>query len=128
MSDAVSTLFGEMHRAASSVTVGQPITYRLFVRTTPPNPVTGVVTTVYHDVRIRDAVLTAINARELIAGGPLQAGDQRYEFATDQVADALHFAAVKAMSSSDRLVDGTTSYRVILWDDAGPVTTVAVRK
>lgn len=127
MSDAVSTLFGEMHRAVSSVTVGQPITYRLFV-SAKLNPATGKTVEVFHDVRIRDAVLTAIAAKELIAGGPLQVGDQRYEFATDQVAGELLFSAARALSSSDRLVDGTTSYRVILWDDAGPVTTVAVRK
>jgi hypothetical protein len=127
MTTAVERLFGDMHLAAASLTVGAPITYRLFV-SSKLNPATGIKVDVFHDVSIRDAVNTMVDASEILTGSPLQIGDERWEFPSTWLADELRHATAKALTTSDRIVSGTASVRVIAWNDTGAVTKVTVRK
>lgn len=127
MSAALDALFGNVHRGIARATVGRPIIYRLFV-SSKLTPATGVTVTVYHDVPIRDAVREIVDASEVFAGGAVQVGDVRYRVASAVLAADLRFAASKAPSTSDRVTDGVSSYRVIAWDDDGAVTMVTVRR
>lgn len=127
MSDALTALFGGMHRGAASATVGRAVTYRLFV-SSKKNLATGATVDTYHDVAVHDAVLTSVDAREVVAGGPLQVGDRRYELDGAVLAGEVRHAAARGLSTQDRIVDGLGSYRVVTWDDARPVLTVTVRR
>lgn len=127
MPGTVDRFFGSAQRGVARATVGEPVTYRLFVSSRLNVP-TGATAEVYRDVEIRDAIVQVVQAREIVVGGPLQVGDERVEFASAWLEGQAPFAKARGLSTSDRVVTAAGSRRVVAWDDAGPVTRVTVRR
>ena len=126
MTTAVERLFGSMHRAMSHETIGQSITYRLFISDVL-NVVSGAHVKTYYDVPILDASLNIVEVSEIVSGSLIQVGDLRFEFPASWLDGKLRYAASKGLSTSDVIVAGGT-YRVIAWVDQGDIVKVTVRK
>lgn len=108
-----------MARAVIAALPGEErVTYRVFVRQ-QFNPTTGKNVDVFHDVHMPRAstLCTAVSVAEMarVGGGAglVQLGDVRFTIPAQLLRDGLTRGAAGRLSTSDAIVRGRETYRVI---------------
>lgn len=105
---------------------GAAISYRLFVDAVF-DPATGVQVLSYEDVPVRYASRGSASVRDVAgANGLLELGDARFEFPAADLAEHLAVAKAKAVTTSDLIVEGATTYRVVAFEEFGQGTMLRV--
>lgn len=116
---SVQALLASIAKATAGVAPGVAIVYRLFEDTTF-NVATAVQVTTYHDVAIRKVLMDAVTVKDIAAAqGSLQIGDAKFVLSAAELADHLTYASSGDISTSDLIVHGSTTYRVISYTTFG---------
>lgn len=106
------------------------ITYRLFVAQSFV-PATGVKTSTYHDVLMR-VKRADVTVDDITPGGagPVQLGDVKYTIPSVNLSKFLTEARADDVTTSDRIVEGTGTYRVVAVNrpGSGALVTVVARR
>lgn len=122
----MQTLLASLAKAAAKQLPGVSIVYRLFADSVF-TPTTANELETYHDVAIHHVVQNMVTVADVSAGqGALQMGDIKLGFPVSDLSAHLTYARSGDLSTSDLVVIGTTTYRVISLETYGNGTMLRV--
>lgn len=123
---SVQALLAATAHATAKVMPGVNVTVRLYQASTF-TPSTGGTVLTYHDVAVRNVLKDTASVKDVAAGnGALQFGDVKFVLARHTLSDHFQYAKSGDLSTSDLIVHGTTTYRVMAWETFGNDTMLRI--